>query len=171
MTKWWYALMIALTGCAESAAYQDRLAAQGLILENAPIKATAEISIAAPQTKIWGLLTNIRYWAKWQSDIAKTSIPGDPAVGTQFSWSTDRMNIHSTIQLIDPERAICWTGHVVYFRAIHCWSLSPLPAGRILVTTRESMAGWLISRFYSSRELLESDQRWLAKLKRAAEAD
>jgi hypothetical protein len=171
MKKWWYGLMVGLIGCSDSAANRDRLAAQGLIQESAPVKAAAEMDITAPQTKIWRLLVDIKDWAKWQPDISKTSIPSDPAVGMQFSWSTSGMNVHSTIHLIDSEQAICWTGRVAYFHAIHCWTLSPLPDGRILVTTRESMDGWLITRFYSSRELLESDQRWLVRLKQAAEAE
>ena len=56
-----------------------------------------------------------------------------------------------------------------HLHAIHCWTLSLLPDDEVLVKTRESMDGWLISRIYSSPELLESDQRWLAQLKQAAE--
>ena len=58
---------------------------------------------------------------------------------------------------------------MLHIHAIHCWTLSLLPNDKVLVKTRESMDGWLISRIYSSPELLESDQRWLAKLKQAAE--
>jgi len=140
-------------------------------MADAPVQATAEITVAAPQSRIWSLLTGVKDWSKWQTDIARTSITGNPAVGIPFQWSTGRIKVHSTIRLIDPERTFCWTGRVAYFHAIHCWSLSPLPDGRTLVTTRESMDGWLISRLYSSRELLESDQRWLLHLKQAAESD
>jgi hypothetical protein len=165
----WYALMIGLTGCAGSAADRDKLAAQGLTQESAPVKAAAEIIITAPEAKVWNLLTDIKDWPKWQPDISKSSIQSDSAIGRQFSWSTGGMDIHSTIQLLDPKKAICWTGRVWFIHAIHCWTLSALPDGRILVKTRETMDGWLISRFYSSRELLESDQRWMARLKQAAE--
>jgi hypothetical protein len=56
-----------------------------------------------------------------------------------------------------------------HIHAIHCWTLSSSPDDKVLVKTRESMDGWLISRIYSSPELLKSDQRWLAQLKQAAE--
>jgi hypothetical protein len=165
----WCALVIGLSGCADSAADRDRLAAQGVIQENVPVKAETQITIVASESRVWELLTDIKNWAKWQPDISKTSIQGDPAIGMSFSWSTGGMNIDSTIQLMDPKRGICWTGRVWYIHAIHCWTLSESPEGGILVSTRESMDGWLLSRFYSSRELLESDRRWLARLKQAAE--
>jgi hypothetical protein len=164
-----YVLMVGLAGCTESGANRNRLAAQGSIQEDAPVKAAAEIAIAAPAQKIMGLLTNISGWPQWQPDISKATVHGNTAVGTQFVWSTGGMDIHSTIQLVDPERSICWTGRMLHIHAIHCWTLSLLPNDKVLVKTRESMDGWLISRIYSSPELLESDQRWLAKLKQAAE--
>jgi len=161
--------MIGLAGCSESAANRDRLAAQGLIQEDAPVRAAAAIVIAAPAARIMGLLTNISGWPQWQPDISKAIVHGNTAIGTQFVWSTGGMDIHSTIQLVDPEKAICWTGRMFHLHAIHCWTLSLLPDDEVLVKTRESMDGWLISRIYSSPELLESDQRWLAQLKQAAE--
>jgi len=79
------------------------------------------------------------------------------------------MDIHSTIWMLDRERAMCWTGRMWHIHAIHCWALISLPDGRTLVRTRESMDGWLISRIYSSPELLESNKRWLARLNQAAD--
>jgi uncharacterized protein YndB with AHSA1/START domain len=156
-------------GCAQSEADRDKLAAQGFIREDAPVKAAAAVIIAAPDSKVWALLTDIRGWPKWQPAISKAAIQGSPAKGVPFFWSTGGMNIESTIQLIEPDRAICWTGRMYHLHAIHLWTLTPLPGGRTLVRTRESMDGWLISGFYSSRQLLETDQLWLARLKQAAE--
>ena len=164
-----YVLMVVLAGCTESAANRNRLAAQGLIQEDAPVKAAAEIAIAAPAHKIMGLLTNISDWPQWQRDISKATVHGSTAIGSRFVWSTGGMDIHSTIQLVDPERSICWTARMLHIYAIHCWTWSVLPDDKVLVKTRESMDGWLISRIYSSPELLQSAQRWLAQLKQAAE--
>jgi hypothetical protein len=77
------------------------------------------------------------------------------------------MTIHSTIRLFDPDRTIGWTDRAFHIHAIHVWTLSPLPDGRVLVKTRESMDGGLVGRFYSSRELLESDKMWSEHLKKA----
>jgi hypothetical protein len=161
-------LLIGPTGCTESAASLNRLAAQGLIQENAPVRATAQIVVAAPAAKIMRLLTNINGWPEWQSDISKATVKGSTVVGAQFVWSTGGMDIYSAIRLLDPE-TVCWTGRMLHIRAIHCWTLNVLPDQRVLVTTRESMDGWLITKIYPSPELLKSDQHWLAQLKQAAE--
>jgi TnpA family transposase len=70
-----YALMIGLTGCAGSTADRDKLAAQGLIQESAPVKAAAEIIIAVPETKVWNLLTDIKDWPKWQPGSMRFVVP------------------------------------------------------------------------------------------------
>jgi hypothetical protein len=163
-------LLTARSACSVSKVDRDNLAAQGLIDERAPVKATVQIIIEAPPAKIWDLLTDIRDWATWQPDISKVVIQAAPAVTVPFNWSTGGMTIHSTIRLFDPDRSVGWTGRAFHIHAIHIWPLSPLPDGRVLVETRESMDGWLVDRFYSSRELLEVDRQWLEHLKKAAES-
>ena len=163
-------LMIGQTACSASKLDRDNLAAQGMIDELAPVKATVQVTIQASPAKIWGLLTNIKDWATWQPDISEVAIQAAPAVTVPFTWSTAGMTIHSTIRLFDPDRTLGWTGRAFHIHAIHIWTLSPLPDGRVLVETRESMDGWLVERFYSSRELQESDKKWLEHLKKAAES-
>jgi hypothetical protein len=80
------------------------------------------------------------------------------------------MTIHSTIRLFDAGRTVGWTGRAFHIHAIHIWTLTPRPNGRVLVETRESMDGWLLDRFYTSRDLQKSDERWLRQLKQAAES-
>ena len=163
-------LMTGLSACSASKVDRDSLAARGLIDESAPVKATAQVVIQAPPTKIWGLLTNIKDWSRWQPDISPVAIEAAPAVPVPFIWSTGGMTIHSTIRLMNADRTIGWTGRAFHIHAIHLWTLSPQPDGRVLVETRESMDGWLVDRFYSSRELQETDTKWLEYLKKAAEA-
>jgi hypothetical protein len=159
-----------LMACTASKLDRDNLAAQGMINDRAPVKATVLIIIQAPPEKIWGLLTNIKDWATWQPDISDVAIQAAPAVPVPFTWSTGGMKIHSTIRLFAPDRSIGWTGRAFHIHAIHVWTLSPLPDGRVLVETRESMDGWLVDKFYSSRQLQESDKKWLEHLKKAAES-
>jgi hypothetical protein len=163
-------VMTELTACDASKFDRDGLAAQGMIDESAPVKAMVQIIIQAPPAKIWRVLTNIKDWTTWQPDISEVAIQAPPEVTVPFTWSTGGMTIHSTIRLFDPDRGIGWTGRAFHIHAIHVWTLRPLPDGRVLVETRESMDGWLVDRFYSSRELLESDKKWLEHLKRAAES-
>jgi hypothetical protein len=159
-----------LTACSASKIDRDSLAAQGLIDESAPVKAMVQIIIQAPPARIWGLLKNIKDWTTWQPDISEVAIQAAPQVAVPFTWSTGGMTIHSTIRLFAPDRSIGWTGRAFHIHAIHIWTLRPLPDGGVLVETRESMDGWLVDRFYSSRELLESDKKWLEHLKKAAES-
>jgi uncharacterized protein YndB with AHSA1/START domain len=161
--------LLGLAACSGSRVDRDKLAAAGTIDEQAPVKASAQILIQAPPAKIWGLLTNIQAWPTWQPDISAATIEAAPALAAPFTWSTGGTRIHSTIRLFDPERAIGWTGRAFHIHAIHLWTLSPQPDGRVLVATHESMDGWLVDRFYSSRELQEADQKWLGYLKKAAE--
>jgi hypothetical protein len=162
--------MTGLAACSASKTDRDNLAAQGMIDEGAPVKATVQIVIRAPLEKIWGLLTNIKDWATWQPDISDVAIQAPPGLTVPFTWSTGGMTIHSTIRLFAPGRTVGWTGRAFHIHAIHIWTLSPLPDGRVLLETRESMDGWLVDRFYSSRELQENDKKWLEDLKKAAES-
>ena len=163
------AMAAVLAGCGPSTDALKALAEQGAIEEDAPVKAAASIVIAASPAKVWAVLANIRDWPKWQPDITETAIAQDPALGVPFSWSPGDMSIASRIAVFEPEKQIGWTGRVYTIRAIHLWRLTPLPDGRTEVATRESMSGWLISFFYSSPDLLDSQRRWLDHLKQAAE--
>ena len=163
-------VLTGLTACGPATFDRNTLAAHGMINEDAPVKATVQIVIRSPPEKIWSLLTNIEEWAAWQPDISNVEIQGAAGVSVPFTWSTGGMTVHSTIRLFDPGRSVGWTGRAFHIHAIHIWTLTPLPDGRVLVETRESLDGWLIDRFYSSRELQESDTKWLEHLKQAAES-
>ena len=62
-----------------------------------------------------------------------------------------------------------WTGTASVAKAVHVWRLQRLPNDQTLVRTDESMEGFLLTLFYSSKKLQEGDQRWLDRLKEAAE--
>ncbi len=147
----------------------NQLARNGKIQENAPVKASIEITVNAPPEKIWSLLTDIQNWPKWQHDIRVAEISGPIEEGTQFAWTTGGTSIHSRIALVRPGEQFGWTGKAFGAKAIHLWKLKRLPDGQTLVRTEESMNGFLITLFYSSKELEASDRRWLDNLKSAAE--
>jgi len=169
MRNWVFVFaLLALVSCGKRESPQE-LAAHVQIQANAPIKCTVQITINAPPAKVWGILSDIADWPKWQSDITQTALGSPAGPGALFSWTSGGTSVHSAIQLFQPDQSIAWTGRVLNFHAIHVWTLAPLPDGGTLVTTTESMNGWLITFFYSSAELLQSDQRWLNALKVAAE--
>jgi len=161
-------LLLFVSGCGRST--DQSLAGQGAINDGAPVKALAQIVIDASAAQVWNILVDIQDWPKWQTDITAVSIKQKPAVSVQFEWSTGQGTIHSCVALFEPQRRLAWTGRLFIFHAIHAWMLTPLPNGRTLVQTRESMSGWPIGLLYSSGDLLSADNQWLADLKKKAEA-
>ena len=145
------------------------LARQGAIVDNAPIKASLDIVIQAPAEKVWKLLAGVDDWPKWQTAIKEAHLDGPPVSGATFSWSTGATQIHSRLALVVPLKEIAWTGTALNAHAIHVWKLERLPGNRTHVTTIESMSGFLLTLFYSSKELQISDQFWLDRLKQEAE--
>jgi hypothetical protein len=147
----------------------NKLARNGAIQENAPVKASVEITINAAPDKVWHLLTDISKWPASETNIAKTEIKGPVQTGIGFVWWLGSTSIHSQIALFEPYRRLAWTGTAFWLTAIHVWKLQPLPDGRTLVIEKESMSGFLISALFSSKSLEESAKQWLEDLKRAAE--
>jgi hypothetical protein len=80
-------------------------------------------------------------------------------------------NIHSQIQLYEPEHRLGWTGTALIGKAVHIWELKSESPNRTLVIVKESMDGPWMAKIYPSRKLTEADRSWLAALKQAAEAN
>ena len=148
----------------------DELARSGQIREDAPVKASLEITIHASIEKVWLLLTDVKGWPKWQTDISTAEMVGPLQAGTTFSWTTGGTHIKSRLALVRPNDQFAWTGTAFGATAIHVWKLSRLADDQTLVKTDESMHGFLLTLFYSSRKLAATDQRWLDRLKLAAES-
>jgi uncharacterized protein YndB with AHSA1/START domain len=147
----------------------EELARSGKIREDAPVKASVEINIHAPVEKVWLLLTDVTNWPKWQPDISVARIAGPLEAGTAFSWTTGSTRIESRIALVEPYEQFAWTGRAHWVKAIHVWKLQRLSSDETLVRTSESMHGFILTLFYSSKKLEQADQRWLDRLKLAAE--
>ncbi len=148
----------------------DQLAHNGNIQQNAPVKASLEITVNASPERVWGLLTDIKSWPKWQHDITKANIFGPLQSGTEFAWSSGSTNIRSRIALVQTNEEFAWTGTAYKAKAIHVWKIQRLSSNnQTLVKTSESMDGFMLHLFYSSKKLADSDQRWLEALKSAAE--
>lgn len=147
----------------------ETLAGAGAIETDAPIKAAGEIIIQAPAEKVWSVLTAVNDWPKWQSDIKEAQMSGPLESGTAFTWSSGGTRIQSKIALVDRYKEIVWTGTALNATAIHLWKLEQLPGNKTQVKTEESMSGFMLTLFYSSKELQTLDQTWLDRLKREAE--
>ena len=163
-------LMIASPALAQKSQHRvDELAAAGRIDENAPVRASSQILIMAPIDKVWKLLSAIDDWPKWYSTISSAKTLGPLQPGTEFIWNSGGAKIKSRLALVVPNKDLGWTGAAYGTKAIHIWHLKAPEEGKTLVSTEESMSGFLLKIFYSSKNLENSQRAWLEALKRAAE--
>jgi len=137
----------------------------------APVVAQHQILIAASSETIWQILSDINRWTDWNPNISDATLEGEFKPGSIFRWKSGRTAILSTLQEVEPQRRMSWTGQVIGTRAIHIWMLEP-QVDSVLVRTEESFEGWLVrlSRGMMQRMLDKSLQEWLERLKQKAEA-
>ena len=126
------------------------------INDQAPAVATAEVLILAPLDVVWSVHTKIDEWSRWNPYVSKVNMRGPLSVGTEFHWKSGSSSITSTIQEVEPERRIAWTGRTLGIRAIHVWTFQQTDKV-VLVRTEESFEGLLVKLFGGPmRRLLRS---------------
>ncbi len=64
---------------------------------NAPATGAGEIQIAAPQETVWGVLSDINGWPRWNADVKSAQLDGPLAVGSQFRWKSGPASLTSTL--------------------------------------------------------------------------
>ena len=161
--------VLVLSGCGESVATLNKLAASGSIHKGAPVIAHVQTYIAASPERVWELLIDAPSWSTWASQIESVNSSGPLTNGSSFTWNSGGTTIHSQVQVFEPERRLSWTGRALTATAVRVWELSPGPSGGTTVTVNESMDGPLMSLFYSAAKLAEAERAWLSALKQAAE--
>jgi uncharacterized protein YndB with AHSA1/START domain len=147
----------------------EELARGGRIRDGASVHASVRIVIHAPAEKVWSVLTDIPNWPKWQGDISAAQTSGPVEAGMAFSWTIGGTHIKSRLAQVHPYSQLAWTGKAFGASAIHVWKLSRTADRETTVATDESMDGFLLTLFYSSKKLAASDQLWLERLKAASE--
>ena len=140
------------------------------INNNAPVKCSKSIVIAAPSPKVWAVLTNINNWANWQPEISKPKLNGELQPNTTFDWKTGGVKIHSTLHTVEPFSQFGWTGKTFGMLVIHNWKLTDVK-GETSVLADESLEGFLASLFKKLfiNKLEKSMQVWLNLLKKECE--
>src|SRR6187549_3155809 len=96
---------------------------------NAPVVARQEMLINAPIEKVWHLQADIAHWHEWHTDMGAAKLEGDVKAGTVFRWKAAGLNIVSTLQTVEPERSIGWTGISLGSRAVDTWHFEATPNG------------------------------------------
>jgi uncharacterized protein YndB with AHSA1/START domain len=110
----------------------------------APLVARKEIFIQASPEVVWKIQTDLNAWKEWQPDISKSQLAGTLTTGSVFKWTSGGFAVTSILQEVLPQQRIAWTGKALGSLARHIWMFK-LQNGGTLVTTEESMEGWLIS--------------------------
>lgn len=137
---------------------------------NAPVKSLQEISIDAPVSIVWDLLTRITEWPDWQKSVHSARLHAELSEGTSFTWKASNLTFNSKIHTISPLSRFGWTGVTVGVSAIHNWRIETLN-GKTVVVVEESLEGLLPKFFpkFFQRNLETGIQTSLKELKTAAE--
>lgn len=111
---------------------------------HAPLVARKQVFIQASPEAVWKIQSDINGWKDWQTDISKSQLDGALQPNAIFKWTSGGFVVTSTLQEVIPQQRLSWTGTAPGSRARHIWNFQPQEGGT-LVTTEESMEGWLIS--------------------------
>ena len=139
---------------------------QMTINQEAPVIQTKEITINTTPEKVWGIITNIENWDKWNARIKQPLLKGALGVGTIFTWKTNGSKIKSKVHTLSSNETLGWTGKAFGASAIHNWYLEPTENGT-KVRVEESMHGWIISLMKKkmNKKLADDIKYWLEQLK------
>jgi hypothetical protein len=129
-----------------------------------------EVFVQASPEVVWNIHTAINDWPHWQPSLDMAKLEGPLAVGSTFQWKSGGLTITSTIQVVEPNQQIGWTGKALGTRASHIWNLEPHNGGTMLAT-EESMEGWPIAmlKLFMPNFLERSLDTWVQSLKSKAE--
>jgi hypothetical protein len=133
---------------------------------HAPLFSHKDIFIEVPPQIVWNIQTDINNWSKWQPAITASKLGSPLAVGSVFRWRSGGLNVTSTVQVLEPNELIGWTGKSLGAQARHIWRFLAQQNGT-LVTTEESMEGWSVRllKLVIPKFLDNSLDIWLRNLK------
>jgi uncharacterized membrane protein len=136
----------------------------------APVITRKNIVINAPVEKVWKVFSDINNWDAWQKEIVTPKMNGAFKPGTSFNWKSNGLTITSTLQTVEKNRMVGWSGPAFGAFAIHTWYFTE-QNGQTTIRVEESMEGWLVTLFKNTFQssLDTSIEHWLNALKVEAE--
>lgn len=146
----------------------NKLAQAGKINQNASLRDRQAVIINGNIEIVWDTLYNINNWPKWHNKIQFVE-SNEIKEGSSFKWKINGSKINSTIQKIKKNELLTWTGEFLGLKAIHVWKLEETEGNQTIVTTEESMQGFL-TLFLAHQTLHDTLTYWLKKLKEECES-
>ncbi|MFF9019303.1 SRPBCC family protein [Streptomyces eurythermus] len=140
--------------------------------ESAPVITRDSVLIHAPLHTVWKVQTDVANWPSWQPDVdvVVKDTPGRLRPGSVFRWSTEGLDITSTVKQADYGKRLAWGGPAQGITAVHVWTFTPTRNG-VLVHTEESWTGApvLANQAALQSALDNSLHNWVNNLKHEAE--
>lgn len=136
----------------------------------APVNHSDSIIINAPVERVWQIMSNIEKWPEWNPEIKWAKLNGKLAPGATFAWKAGPGKIRSTIEVVDTNKFLAWSGRTMGISAIHVWKMEA-DNGKTILTTEESWDGLLarIFKVQSKKTLEKAISSGLMLLKNEAE--
>lgn len=167
---WFTFLLLAISATVFSLEYFSNYKSSETIHIDAPVITRKSIVINAPVEKVWKVFSDVNNWDAWQKEIVTPKINGAFKPGSSFNWKSNGLTITSTLQTVEINKMVGWSGPAFGAFAIHTWYFTE-HNGQTTIRVEESMEGWLVtllkSTFQSSLD--SSIEYWLDALKTETE--
>ena len=147
----------------------NEFAKKGLIDDHAPVQAASEIVVNTPVEVVWKVMADVPNWSQWLPHVTVTKFES-LAPDSTFIWKNGISHIVSRFAVTKVNHELTWTGISSGAKAVDRHVIEPTSDGKTRVYTEESMAGPLLTLFFSSKKLKAGQQEWLVALKKAAES-
>ncbi|MCX6011533.1 MAG: SRPBCC family protein [Chloroflexi bacterium] len=128
--------------------------------------------VQATADKLWDILTDVDSWLQWQgTHFVKLSEPSRITEGSNFTVELGGLKWGLKVMKAERPHKIVWVGQRLGLKAVHEWEFNEIE-GKTIVTTRESMTGWILFLTYPivRKTLSSTDGKWLNDLKIRAES-
>lgn len=132
-----------------------------------------EVVIAAPCERVWPVLVSASAWPAWYSNAHDVTLAGAESelrAGSDFTWTTFGIVVHSEVREFVPARRLAWFGRAPGITAYHAWTLRPLAAGCHVVTDETNNGPQAVALRRDKPDAIhDGHAQWLAQLKARVE--
>ena len=167
--RWYLMLKQMLYRGPSPAVLHTNYAKAGRIDDQAPITSSSQVIIEAPAAEVWQRVHNLVAWPTFTAAFRNVRLETTLEVDAYFRFHLNAFPIRARFAVVQPERALIWTGRSLWFNAIDRIGLEPLTAAQTRLSIAESFAGLLAVPLMSRAQLQKQHERWLQEFKQAVE--